>query len=299
MSSGPVGKFQDHYKVFGVDPKASTDEIHAAYRKQIELYHPERGKTPDREKYESAQLAFEVLSDPEGRKTFDSVRSGGEDEAECSFSGLSFFTDMRKDVDRRNVILIALYDHKRQKPRTPAITRRQLDMLIKVGEEELQLAIWYLKDRGLMIVDDRSKMQITAAGMDYLQANLPTVESVVPFLKLRAGETYRPEASGEVAAQAVAAQTVAAHPVAVQADEAVAAPAPANDAMPMSNLANLAASVGQSVGPKVSEGAESSATATGVAPAASATGAEPVGVSFETLKAKPLNFVRRPMKTNP
>lgn len=259
MSSGPVGKFQDHYKVFGVDPKASTDEIHAAYRKQIDLYHPERGKSPDREKYEAAQLAFEVLSDPEGRKTFDSVRSGGEDEAECSFSGLSFFTDMRKDVDRRNVILIALYDHKRQKPRTPAITRRQLDMLIRVGEEELQLAIWYLKDRGLMIVDDRSKMQITAAGMDYLQANLPTIESVVPFLKLRAGESVAPA------------------PVALAAPE----PEPVTpDPAPMANLANLAANVGQSVGPAVD------------APKA------PAGMSFEDIKSRPLNFVRRPLKLN-
>jgi hypothetical protein len=254
MSSGPVGKFQDHYKVFGVDPKASTDEIHAAYRKQIELYHPERGKSPDREKYESAQLAFEVLSDPEGRKTFDSVRSGGDDEAECSFSGLSFFTDMRLDVDRRNVILIALYDHKRQKPRTPAITRRQLDMLIKINEEELQLAIWYLKDRGMMIVDDRSKMQITAAGMDYLQANLPSVESVLPFLKVRKD----------------ASVTEAPPPP----------PPPAPLPEPVANLANLAASVAHVVEPPKP-----------VEP-------EPAGVSFDAVKSKPLNFVRRPLKLN-
>ncbi len=265
MSSGPVGKFQDHYKVFGVDPKASTDEIHAAYRKQIELYHPERGKSPDREKYESAQLAFEVLSDPEGRKTFDSVRSGGDDEAECTFSGLSFFTDMRLDVDRRNVILIALYDHKRQKPRTPAITRRQLDMLIKVNEEELQLAIWYLKDRGMMIVDDRSKMQITAAGMDYLQANLPSVESVLPFLKVRRDATI-PEAP--------------APPPPTPPPTPQPAPQPSPLPEPVANLANLAASVAHVVEPpKPAE-------------------AEPVGVSFDSVKAKPLNFVRRPLKLN-
>ncbi|GAB4366908.1 MAG: hypothetical protein OHK0021_10320 [Bryobacter sp.] len=188
----------------GVDAKASTDEIHASYSKLIEQYHPQRGKTPDKEKYEAAQLAFEVLADPEGRKLFDSVRSGGEDEAEVSFSGLGFFSDMKKDVDRRNVILIALYDHKRQKPRTPAITRRQLDMLISLTEEELNMAIWYLKDRGMMIVDDRSKMQITAAGMDYLMANLPAPESVLPFLKLKKEEEARAEAREEAAAPPLA-----------------------------------------------------------------------------------------------
>lgn len=283
MSSGPVGKFQDHYKVFGVDPKASTDEIHAVYRKQVDMYHPERGKMPDREKYEAAQLAFEVLSDPEGRKAFDSVRSGGEDEAECSFSGLSFFTDMRQDVSRRNVILIALYDHKRQKPRTPAITRRQLDMLIKVGEDELQLAIWYLKDRGLMIVDDRSKMQITASGMDYLQANLPAIETVLPYLKMKAGESV----VEEMAAVAQVAPPVISPVISTVAKPESTTLSPA----PTTNLANLAASVGQSVG------APTAGAASNVASKETA-GAEPVGVSFETIKAKPLNFVRRPLKTN-
>jgi hypothetical protein len=267
MSSGPVGKFQDHYKVFGVDPKASTDEIHAVYRKQVDMYHPERGKMPDREKYEAAQLAFEVLSDPEGRKAFDSVRSGGEDEAECSFSGLSFFTDMREDVSRRNVILIALYDHKRQKPRTPAITRRQLDMLIKVGEEELQLAIWYLKDRGLMVVDDRSKMSITASGMDYLQANLPAIETVLPYLKIKSAET------------AAATETPVASPEPHVLNLTPLLPPPAT------NLANLASNLGQSVAPAVNTPALN-------------TSKEPAAVSFDDVKAKPLNFVRRSLKLN-
>ncbi len=194
MASAPAGKFQDHYSIFGVEPKASTDEIYAAYSKQIELYHPERGREPNKEKFEAANLAWEVLSDPEGRKAFDGVRGGGhEDDAEVSFTGMSFFANMRFDIDRRNTILVVLYDHKRQKPRTPAITRRQLDMLIQMTEEDVQLAVWYLKDRGLMVVDDRSKMQITAAGMDYLQGNLPDPQTVVPFLKqLRSAEEVAP-----------------------------------------------------------------------------------------------------------
>lgn len=234
MASAPAGKFQDHYKVLGVDAKASTDEIHASYTKLIEQYHPQRGKTPDKEKYEAAQLAFEALADPEGRKLFDSVRSGGEDEAEVSFSGLGFFSDMKKDVDRRNVILIALYDHKRQKPRTPAITRRQLDMLISLSEEELNMAIWYLKDRGMMIVDDRSKMQITAAGMDYLMANLPAPESVLPFLKIKKEEEPRTEAPAPPLANLAAALGTAVAPEPVIAEAVVAEPVATPSPSPIS-----------------------------------------------------------------
>ncbi len=283
MASAPAGKFQDHYKIFGLDAKASTDEIHAAYTRQIELYHPQRGKEPSQEKYDAAQLAWEVLGNPEARKVFDSVRSGGDDEAEVTFSGWKFFDEMRNDVNYRNAILIALYDHKRQKPRTPAVTRRQLDMLIRMSEESVQMALWYLKDRGMVVVDDRSKIQITANGMDYLSAHLPSPELVAPFLKIR-GEAEAPAAESAVAAATPSAPL-----------ESKPAPAPALASMPMTSLANLAGSLGASVQPA----ADSTPLADPPPPATLAPlGASP-SLSVEPAKPRPLNIVRRPLQLKP
>src|SRR5918994_3438777 len=63
---------QDHYKVLGVDKKASQDEIKKAYRKLARQYHPDTNKEPGaEERFKEISEAYDVLSDPEKRKKYD------------------------------------------------------------------------------------------------------------------------------------------------------------------------------------------------------------------------------------
>ncbi|MFZ0389546.1 MAG: DnaJ domain-containing protein [Calditrichia bacterium] len=59
------------YKVLGVLPSASADEIKKAYRNLILRYHPDRGRTGDREKFLEVQNAFETLGRPEKREQYN------------------------------------------------------------------------------------------------------------------------------------------------------------------------------------------------------------------------------------
>ena len=60
---------------------------------------------------------------------------------------------------------------------------RHLEGMLYVGGESLNFALWYLKKRGLVINDDKSSMEITVDGMDFLEQNRPTPEQVMGFIR--------------------------------------------------------------------------------------------------------------------
>jgi molecular chaperone DnaJ len=66
----------DYYKTLGVDRKASQEDIKKAYRKLARRYHPDTNKDAGaEERFKEVSEAYDVLGDPEKRKTYD--RGGG------------------------------------------------------------------------------------------------------------------------------------------------------------------------------------------------------------------------------
>ena len=66
--------FKDYYKILGVDRKADDKTIKSAYRRLARKYHPDVAKTKDgTERFKEISEAYEVLSDPEKRRRYDSL----------------------------------------------------------------------------------------------------------------------------------------------------------------------------------------------------------------------------------
>jgi hypothetical protein len=178
MSSPVAGKFQDHYEVLEVDPKANLEIIQEAYSRLANLYHPDTPETGDREKFEAVNLAYEVLCDPELRRDFDKVK-GVDQDVLPQFSGYAFFDALGREGELRSALMCVLYDRRKLKPFTPSLSVRHLEGMLDSTSEELIFCLWYLKQKGYVASDDKSSLQITVAGMDYLEKNPPQPEVVI------------------------------------------------------------------------------------------------------------------------
>jgi DnaJ-class molecular chaperone len=68
----------DHYKVLGVKPEASAEEIKKAYRRLAKQYHPDStgGDKAKEARFKEVSQAYDVLGDSKKRVQYDAVRSG-------------------------------------------------------------------------------------------------------------------------------------------------------------------------------------------------------------------------------
>ena len=69
--------FKDYYKILEVEKNASQDDIKRQFRKLATKYHPDKnqGNSESESKFKDISEAYEVLSDAEKRKKYDTLGS--------------------------------------------------------------------------------------------------------------------------------------------------------------------------------------------------------------------------------
>ncbi len=118
----------DYYRVLGVSREASDEEIKKAYRKLVFQHHPDRNpnSTQAEEKIREINSAYEVIGDPDRRRTYDRLHWGDEPRGESADP--SFILDeMEKklaDEGRKEIFAILMKDLPRVKAELKVVRER-------------------------------------------------------------------------------------------------------------------------------------------------------------------------------
>lgn len=94
------GETTDYYRVLGVEPDASQEDIKSAYRAMVRETHPDRNG--GEEQFKRIKEAYEALSDPRRRAVYD-LRKGYKKPAEqgpVTMQNLEDFFDRLMDILR-------------------------------------------------------------------------------------------------------------------------------------------------------------------------------------------------------
>ncbi len=84
-------EYKDYYRILGVDRHADEKAIKSAYRRLARKYHPDVAKGKE-DRFKEVTEAYEVLSDPEKRRRYDTLGPDWQRHATGTSSGSGGFT---------------------------------------------------------------------------------------------------------------------------------------------------------------------------------------------------------------
>lgn len=175
--------FVDYYETMQISPNAEPDTIHRVYRMLATKLHPDNPRTGDLKMFVRLNEAYQVLSDPQQRKAYDSEHDQRKSQPIEVFETNAFVMGVDGEANRRLGILCLLYNRRRADGDNPGLSLLELEALMSTPREHLLFASWYLREKQLVRMDERSNLQITAEGVDHVEKNLPSNEMLYRLLK--------------------------------------------------------------------------------------------------------------------
>ncbi len=200
----------DYYDILQISPHADQLVITKVYRLLAAYYHPDNNQTGDEEKFKQVLKSYEVLSDPAKRSRYNlemfgasgkpgklsqlnASKSPGPHTLERSTGkpGESETTihDSESNLSEREVrkfILLTLYDVRRNSPGKPELPLLVLAELLGCTVPSLDFSTWYLKEKGLIKVNESADFCITVAGVDFVEKDLLELDNRKQVLSLPA-----------------------------------------------------------------------------------------------------------------
>jgi curved DNA-binding protein CbpA len=187
--------FVDYYELLQISPNAEPETVHRVFKMLAQRYHPDNPETGDTERFVLLNQAFDTLSNPALRSSYDSLYQEHRAKPIELFESKDFTFGVDGEANRRMGILCLLYTRRRSDPDDPGISLLEFESIMSFPREHLLFTMWYLKERNLLEMDDASDYVITGDGVDYVEANLPS--NKILYKLLGAAESGSPRTASK------------------------------------------------------------------------------------------------------
>jgi len=159
----------DFYEVLQLSPKADPETIHRVFRALAQRYHPDNRESGNEETFKQVMAAYEVLSDPERRASFDAGRLNSNRTRWRIFDQPQSAVGVEAERRKRQGVLSLLYTKRINEPHQPLMSLHEFEDLLGCPREHLEFTLWYLKDSGLVARTDNGRYSITVKGVDHAE----------------------------------------------------------------------------------------------------------------------------------
>jgi curved DNA-binding protein CbpA len=156
----------DFYEILEVSPNASHETIERMFRYLAQHNHPDR-ETGDADRFDQIAKAYGTLKKPESRAAYDSRHQTNVDYQWSLLEEAGDNDNFEKDRMIQERVLSVLYTKRKRDPREPGLGPFQLERLIGCPHEILDFHLWYLRDKGLIMLIENGSVAITADGVDH------------------------------------------------------------------------------------------------------------------------------------
>lgn len=172
----------DYYEFLQISPNAEPDTIHRVYRFLAARFHPDNPHSGDADMFSTLTAAYDVLSDPVRRATYDLECARGSAHKVPMSCSIDFMDTMEGETNRRLAVLAVLYFRRRENPVKPEVSLHEIEARMGFPRDYLDFTTWYLQKKGYIARADNSDFTLTVQGVDYVETqrvNIPVLNKLL------------------------------------------------------------------------------------------------------------------------
>jgi len=167
-----VNGFVDYYKILGIKPDISADDLGRRFHRLAKRYHPDNPQTGNRERFDQIVEAHNILKDLGKRSKYDILYNQvvGSNPTHASDSNGTDGDTVGQDLDIQSKLLSVFYNKRRHNIRDPGVPEMELERIFNCKIESLEFHFWYLKAKRWIEKLENGMFSITVEGIDHINS---------------------------------------------------------------------------------------------------------------------------------